>query len=61
MRVRWDPRFYPEGKPRFVSAIAAEDRCHLNGLGRIGGQSAYVTALSETDTEGGLAAGQGRG
>ena len=31
--------FVPRWKPRFISAIAAEDRCHLNGLGLIGGRS----------------------
>ena len=36
--------FIPRWKPRFISAIAAEDRCHLNGFGLIGGQPAYVTA-----------------
>lgn len=42
--------FVPKWKPRFVSALAAEDRCHLNGMATIGGRPAYVTALGETDT-----------
>jgi uncharacterized protein (TIGR03032 family) len=29
--------------------LAAEDRCHLNGLAVVGGQPRYVTALGETD------------
>lgn len=37
-------------KPGFVSALAPEDRCHLNGLAMIDGEPAYVTALAETDT-----------
>jgi uncharacterized protein (TIGR03032 family) len=47
-----DPRysFVPRWRPRFVSALAAEDRCHLNGLGLRDGRPAYVTALGETDS-----------
>jgi uncharacterized protein (TIGR03032 family) len=36
-------------KPPFVSRLAAEDRCHLNGLAMRDGRPAYVTAVSETD------------
>jgi uncharacterized protein (TIGR03032 family) len=50
--------FIPRWKPRFISAIAAEDRCHLNGLGLIGGRPAYVTALGEKDTREGWRAGK---
>jgi uncharacterized protein (TIGR03032 family) len=32
-----------------VSALAPEDRCHLNGLAVSGGKPRYVTALAETD------------
>jgi uncharacterized protein (TIGR03032 family) len=53
--------FIPRWKPRFVSAIAAEDRCHLNGLGLIGGQPAFVTALGETDTKEGWRPGKAAG
>jgi uncharacterized protein (TIGR03032 family) len=47
-----DPRysFVPRWRPRFVSGLAAEDRCHLNGLGMRDGRPAYVTALGETDS-----------
>src|SRR5262245_47937699 len=47
-----DPRysFVPRWRPRFVSALASEDRCHLNGLGMRDGRAAYVTALGETDS-----------
>jgi uncharacterized protein (TIGR03032 family) len=37
-------------KPRFISALAPEDRCHLNGLGLRDGRVRYVTALGATDT-----------
>src|SRR5215510_3256330 len=36
-------------KPKFISRLAAEDRCHLNGLALRAGHPAYVTAVSETD------------
>jgi uncharacterized protein (TIGR03032 family) len=36
-----------------VTALAPEDRCHLNGLGLRDGRPRYVTALGETDTAGG--------
>jgi uncharacterized protein (TIGR03032 family) len=41
--------FVPRWRPRFISALAPEDRCHLNGLGLRDGQVRYVTALGETD------------
>jgi uncharacterized protein (TIGR03032 family) len=42
--------FAPRWRPPFVSALAPEDRCHLNGLAVAGGQARYVTALAETDS-----------
>jgi uncharacterized protein (TIGR03032 family) len=42
--------FVPRWRPPFVSALAAEDRCHLNGLALADGRPKYVTALGETDT-----------
>lgn len=41
--------FVPLWRPRFISALAPEDRCHLNGLGLRDGQLRYVTALGATD------------
>ena len=41
--------FAPLWKPPFVSRLAAEDRCHLNGLALEDGQPAYVTAVSRSD------------
>jgi uncharacterized protein (TIGR03032 family) len=41
--------FRPIWRPSFVSHLAAEDRCHLNGLALRDGSPAYVTAFSETD------------
>jgi uncharacterized protein (TIGR03032 family) len=40
----------PRWRPPFVTALAAEDRCHLNGMAIVDGQPAYVTALGRTDT-----------
>ena len=45
--------FLPYWKPPFISEIAPEDRCHLNGLAIVNNQPRYVTALGETDTAGG--------
>jgi uncharacterized protein (TIGR03032 family) len=42
--------FVPRWRPPFLSALAAEDRCHLNGLAMAEGAPKYVTALAETDT-----------
>lgn len=45
--------FRPIWKPKFISALAPEDRCHLNGLGLQHGTVRFVTALGTTDTQGG--------
>jgi uncharacterized protein (TIGR03032 family) len=42
--------FVPRWRPPFISALAAEDRCHLNGLALADGRPQYVTALAETDS-----------
>src|SRR5262249_4860693 len=41
--------FVPRWKPPFISALTADDRCHLNGLAVADGAPRYVTALAETD------------
>ncbi len=41
--------FVPRWRPRFITGLAAEDRCHLNGIAMDGGSPKYVTAMSETD------------
>jgi len=45
-----DYSFVPRWRPPFVTALVADDRCHLNGLAVADGQPKYVTALGETDT-----------
>jgi uncharacterized protein (TIGR03032 family) len=42
--------FVPRWRPPFVSVLAPEDRCHLNGLAVAGDGPRYVTAFAETDT-----------
>jgi uncharacterized protein (TIGR03032 family) len=42
--------FVPRWRPPFVSRLAAEDRCHLNGLAVVDGRVRFVTALGETDS-----------
>ena len=41
--------FVPLWRPPFVSRLAAEDRCHLNGLAMRDGRPAWVTTISDTD------------
>ena len=45
--------FVPVWKPRFISDLAPEDRCHLNGLACLNGKPKYVTAMAETNDQGG--------
>jgi uncharacterized protein (TIGR03032 family) len=45
--------FVPLWKPPFLSKLAAEDRCHLNGLAMEGGKPRYVTSVSQTDVNDG--------
>ncbi|HEV8062516.1 MAG TPA: TIGR03032 family protein, partial [Gemmataceae bacterium] len=41
--------FTPLWKPPFLSKLAPEDRCHLNGLALENGKARYVTAVSASD------------
>lgn len=45
--------FKPYWMPPFVSALTAEDRCHLNGLAMDGARPAYVSAVSRSDVQDG--------
>jgi uncharacterized protein (TIGR03032 family) len=56
-----DYSFVPRWQPPFITALAAEDRCHLNGLAIVDGKPRYVTALGQTDTRGGWRAEKSRG
>ncbi len=59
----FDPNysFVPRWRPKFVSAIAPEDRCHLNSLGTRDGRPRYVTALGATNDSAGWRANKARG
>jgi uncharacterized protein (TIGR03032 family) len=41
--------FSPVWMPPFISKLASEDRCHLNGLALRDGKARYVTAVSTSD------------
>jgi uncharacterized protein (TIGR03032 family) len=41
--------FVPRWRPPFITALAPEDRCHLNGLGLAEGRPTFVTALGVSD------------
>ena len=40
-------------QPPFISRLAAEDRCHLNGFALEGGKPRYATAVSRSDVSDG--------
>lgn len=42
--------FVPLWRPPFITKLAAEDRCHLNGVAMENGTPHYVTAVSATDS-----------
>ena len=45
--------FTPIWQPNFISKLAPEDRCHLNGLAALNGIPRYVTAVSHSDVASG--------
>ena len=45
--------FTPRWRPPFISSLAAEDRCHLNGMAMLEGRPRYATVMAETDTAAG--------
>ncbi|MFA5885406.1 MAG: TIGR03032 family protein [Acidimicrobiia bacterium] len=45
--------FVPRWRPPFITALAPEDRCHLNGMCVIDDEPRYVTALGTSDEAGG--------
>lgn len=56
-----DHSFVPRWRPPFITALAAEDRCHLNGLCVIDDEARYVTALGTSDEAGGWRENKARG
>ncbi len=47
VKIDEDYNFTPIWKPNFVDAVAAEDRCHLNGMAMLNGEPKYVTAFGK--------------
>jgi len=45
--------FVPRWRPPFITALAGEDRCHLNGLAMRDGRPAFVTVMAQSDRPGG--------
>ena len=43
--------FVPRWRPKFISKLSPEDRCHLNGLGMVNGEPRYVSALGTSDKQ----------
>jgi uncharacterized protein (TIGR03032 family) len=41
--------FVPRWRPPFISAIAPDDRCHLNGMALVNGAPAFVTCHAASD------------
>ena len=41
--------FRPKWQPPFITELASEDRCHLNGLAMKDGAPAFVTVLGQTN------------
>jgi len=61
-----DYSFVPRWQPPFITALAAEDRCHLNGLAMAADEQGksvprYVTALGTTDVRDGWRADKPHG
>jgi uncharacterized protein (TIGR03032 family) len=56
-----DYSFVPRWRPPFITALAAEDRCHLNGLGVVDGRPRYASALGATNEKDGWRIGKATG
>jgi uncharacterized protein (TIGR03032 family) len=52
-RLGYRNSFDPVWMPPFIDRLAAEDRCHLNGLAMRDGQPALVTCVAKTNVAGG--------
>jgi uncharacterized protein (TIGR03032 family) len=54
-----DFSFVPKWRPKWISGLAFENRCHLNGLAMVDGAPKYVTSLSQSDAPNGWRASKG--
>lgn len=48
-----DFSFVPRWRPSFITNLAGEDRCHMNGLAMERGRPRFVSMMSQTDTAAG--------
>ena len=53
--------FRPYWTPPFISKLAPEDRCHLNGMAMRDGKPAFVTSVSRSDVVNGWRERRGQG
>jgi uncharacterized protein (TIGR03032 family) len=53
--------FIPRWRPPFITALAPDDRCHMNGVALADGRVRYVTALGETNSADGWRANKRNG
>jgi len=44
--------FEPKWQPKFITKLASDDRCHLNGLAMVNGKPKYISALGTKDAGG---------
>ena len=56
-----DSSFVPRLRPPFVSGLAPEDRCHLNGVGLVDGRPKYAILHGSADTPQGWRADKSHG
>ncbi len=50
IRINDNYSFEPVWKPNFITRLASEDRCHLNGMAIQAGKPRFVTAFGAGDT-----------
>ena len=53
--------FRPRWRPRFITGLSPDDRCHLNGIAMMNGRPRWLTALGATDVAGGWRANKASG
>ena len=53
--------FEPRWRPSSITALAPEDRCHLNGMAMLDGRPKYASVLGETDSPQGWRGGKAAG
>lgn len=56
-----DHSFIPRWTPSFITALAPEDRCHLNGMAVRAGEVTHVTAFATSDEPAGWRANKASG